>query len=206
MRTRDPFGEVLETLRHRIRQGDIAPGAPLIVMDLAAELRVSATPVREALAHLAGEGVVEGRQGQLRGYWVGRPGPADLADLLRLHQALVITALGAAPQRPGTGLDRRPMAAGASEVDWVARTEALFAGLVALGGGGPLRRAHRQIADRLHLVRLREGAVLSGLEAEIEGLEGAGPSMAVAIRAYHRRRLSAVVRLAGLLREDVARG
>lgn len=52
MRTRDPFGEVLEALRRRIREGQLAPGAPLIVMDLAADLDVSATPATVLTTHL----------------------------------------------------------------------------------------------------------------------------------------------------------
>jgi DNA-binding transcriptional MocR family regulator len=202
LRTRDPFGEVLEGLRLRIRRGDIAPGAPLIVLDLAADLGVSATPVREALAYLAGEGLVEGRQGPLRGYLAGRPGPGDLADLLRLHQALVTMAMAGAaqgglagPNSEDDGGARRP-----PELDRVARTEALFAAIVDRGGGGVLQRAHRLVADRLHLVRRREGQVLTGLEAELAGLDGAdGSPVAAAIRTYHRRRVAAAARLAALL-------
>ena len=59
MRTRDPFGEALSELRMRLRQGELRPGAPLVVMDLAQSLGLSATPVREALAFLAGEGLID---------------------------------------------------------------------------------------------------------------------------------------------------
>lgn len=198
MRTRDPFGEVLVDLRHRIRRGDIAPGAPLIVMDLAADLGVSATPVREALAYLAGEGLVEGRLGPLRGYLVTRPGPAELTDLLRSHQAQVLLVLADAAART-TG-DGAVGVREVSETARVARTEGVFAALIARGGGGVLQRAHRLVADRLHLVRLHEAAVLDDLDAELADLEVAvsGQGAAGAVRAYHRRRLAAVVRLAAL--------
>lgn len=201
MRTRDPFGEVLEDLRHRIRQGEIAPGSPLIVMDLAAELRVSATPVREALAYLAGEGLVEGRLGSVRGYLATRPGPSDLIDLLHLHQQQVLAALTAADRGVAPAAPMRPGPELSEDALRVARTEHLFAGLVARGGGATLRRAHRLVAERLHLVRRREGRVLPGLEAELAALEqaGAGPAAPRLIRAYHRRRRLAAVRLAALL-------
>ena len=81
MRTRDPFGEALSELRMRLRQGELRPGAPLVVMDLAQSLGLSATPVREALAFLAGEGLIEGRRGAARGYLAGRLGSAEIADL-----------------------------------------------------------------------------------------------------------------------------
>lgn len=47
-----------EALRDRILTGELAPGAPLIQANLAKDLGVSMTPVREALRDLATEGLV----------------------------------------------------------------------------------------------------------------------------------------------------
>ena len=49
---------VLEAIKHAILTGELKPGRALIETDLAAELGVSKTPVREALKTLAGTGLV----------------------------------------------------------------------------------------------------------------------------------------------------
>lgn len=51
-----------ETLRHAIRMGRYAPGEALRQNELAAELGLSSTPVREALSELATDGLVVHRE------------------------------------------------------------------------------------------------------------------------------------------------
>ena len=50
---------VRDALRRAILTGDITPGTHLVQGELAADLQVSTTPVREALRDLAGEGLVQ---------------------------------------------------------------------------------------------------------------------------------------------------
>jgi DNA-binding GntR family transcriptional regulator len=50
--------QVYRTLRANLRNGKILPGFPLQEVQLAAQLGVSRTPVREALTRLAGEGLL----------------------------------------------------------------------------------------------------------------------------------------------------
>jgi DNA-binding GntR family transcriptional regulator len=49
---------VLEALKHAILTGELTPGQSLVETDLAGQLGVSKTPVREALKTLAGAGLV----------------------------------------------------------------------------------------------------------------------------------------------------
>lgn len=66
--------EVYDELRDRISFGDFEPGAPLRHTELAEQLSVSPTPIREALLQLSREGLVEAQSG--RGFRV-RPFDAD---------------------------------------------------------------------------------------------------------------------------------
>jgi DNA-binding GntR family transcriptional regulator len=50
---------VRDVLRHAILNGDLAPDTPLILTEIAEQLGVSRTPVREAIRDLATEGLVD---------------------------------------------------------------------------------------------------------------------------------------------------
>jgi DNA-binding GntR family transcriptional regulator len=77
---------VRETLRRAILRGDLSGGARLIQADLAAELQVSTTPVREALRDLATEGLItldRHRGGVVRGLNWG-----DMEELCLIREQL----------------------------------------------------------------------------------------------------------------------
>ena len=69
--------QVFEIVRERIVAGSIRPEAPIRQDALAAELGVSKIPLREALARLEHEGLIQGQAN--RGYSV-RPLSAEQAD------------------------------------------------------------------------------------------------------------------------------
>jgi DNA-binding GntR family transcriptional regulator len=95
----EPLGDrVYATLREYLRAGRIAAGQPLQEAALAAQLGVSRTPVREALARLASDGLVvaEGRSFILPALTV-----ADIEDIYALRFLLEPEALRlAAASRP----------------------------------------------------------------------------------------------------------
>ena len=76
---------VHQALRHGILQGDLAPGERLRSDALANELRVSRTPVREALRKLEAEGLVA-RAGS--GLIVRALSEQDLTELFYVREAL----------------------------------------------------------------------------------------------------------------------
>ncbi|HSD42795.1 MAG TPA: GntR family transcriptional regulator [Burkholderiales bacterium] len=81
---------VYQTLRQLLREGRMGAGEPLRELPLAAQLGVSRTPIREALARLASEGLVavEGRS-----YVSGGVSSDDVDDIYELRLLLEPAAI-----------------------------------------------------------------------------------------------------------------
>ncbi|WP_420469942.1 GntR family transcriptional regulator [Brevundimonas sp. FT23042] len=102
MRARDPFGTALASLRTALENG-LAPGQHLPINDVATALKLSTSPVREALSRLCGEGLIEDRRGQ--GYFT-RPIPLeDVQGLLSVERAHVRLAADASGDAPPAATD-----------------------------------------------------------------------------------------------------
>ena len=149
MKDRDPYHSALNALAGFAAAGRFGWGEPLVATALAEELRLSPTPVREALARLAGEGVIEHRPG--RGYFAPSPTASDIADLYELHRRLTHWALDVAPAAAS-----RPAEA-PSPPDL--RLEILYATTAAAAGADILTRAHRRVMLQLRPIRAVEAAV-----------------------------------------------
>src|SRR5947209_1572479 len=98
----EPFAVALGELRARLRRGAFRADERLAATDLAGEFGLSATPVREALSRLAGEGLLEDRRGL--GFFVRRLSRADIAALYRLSLTHLLLALDARPALAGPDL------------------------------------------------------------------------------------------------------
>lgn len=83
-----------EYLRRKLVCGELPPGARLSNRQLAQEIGVSFTPVREAINRLASEGLVEYVRGS--GAFVKRPDATDIAQIYDLREALEPLAAGLA--------------------------------------------------------------------------------------------------------------
>jgi DNA-binding GntR family transcriptional regulator len=70
---------VYDALLEAIVQGRLVPGTRLVLDDLAEQLKVSRTPIRDALARLTSEGLVR-RLGR-KGFTLTTLSPAELSDL-----------------------------------------------------------------------------------------------------------------------------
>jgi DNA-binding transcriptional regulator YhcF (GntR family) len=187
----EPFTRALRELRARLRQGSLPPDTRLAATDLAAELSLSPTPVREALSRLAGEGLLEDRRGQ--GFFVRRLARRDIAVLYRLseaHLALALTVEAAAASDA-------PM----PPPDPVLAIEHLFTWWVGRGGVRALTLSFTRLQNQLAPVRRLEPRLLPDLDLESGGLWSAvTPAERLRqVRQFHRRRVRLADRLADLL-------
>jgi DNA-binding GntR family transcriptional regulator len=90
-------GAVAAELRRQIQDGDLAPGARLRQVETAEQMGVSTTPVREAFAALAREGLV--RQDPHRGTVVFLPSLDELNENYEIREALEPLATKFAAER-----------------------------------------------------------------------------------------------------------
>lgn len=195
-RRSDPFRSALETLRRELREGRHRPMTRLTAGEAAARLSISATPVREALSRLAGEGLLVDRRGE--GFFVPQLGARDIADLFRLHRDVLLIACADAGaearlERPRAWSDDSEQG---GETDAVRRSEQAFRD-VARRSSPALSSCFERLQDQLAPVRAREPAVLAGVAAEIDELLGAlqGDEASARRRAlvvFHQRRIAAV--------------
>ena len=89
-------------LRRRVVTLDLQPGAPLSENELAAELGVSRTPVRDALMLLQQEGLVQ--IFPRIGSFVSRVDPQRVADAQFLREAVELASLDDVPAEPDPGV------------------------------------------------------------------------------------------------------
>ncbi|MBB2940858.1 DNA-binding GntR family transcriptional regulator [Actinoplanes lutulentus] len=89
--------EVAATLRGRIMSGDLRPGARIRLEEVAAQLGVSITPVREALLTLRGEDMVELEP--RKGYVVSPLSKQDVLDVFQLQGDIAAELAGRVAER-----------------------------------------------------------------------------------------------------------
>ncbi|RYG79561.1 MAG: GntR family transcriptional regulator [Alphaproteobacteria bacterium] len=89
--------KVYETIMESLDAGSLQPGSRIIASDVAAKLGLSRGPVREALAVLAGQGLVELLPD--RGAMLRPMSPNDLAQIYEVSSPVVAVGLRAAAVR-----------------------------------------------------------------------------------------------------------
>ena len=100
--------QVYRALRERLRSGAIAAGEALQEVPLAEQLGVSRTPVREAMARLASEGLLASER---RSFTVPALALADVDDIYELRFLLEPAALRRVATRTADAAVRKPIEA-----------------------------------------------------------------------------------------------
>lgn len=195
VKKRDPYHMAVTALADSAGAGRFGWGRPLVVTALAAELGLSPTPVREALARLAGEGLFDHHPG--RGYFAASPSASDIVNLYEMHRRLANWAIDLIPR------GAKPAAIETSAL----RVEALFASLVSTAGNDVLNRAHRRTALQLRPVRHVEGEVAPVPEDQIVQQEqllvgGDFSALRQALEIYHQDRMTAAQTVFSVMRRS----
>lgn len=182
----DTFHQALGSLRLRVEQGVYGEGRPVVIVEEARRLHLSTTPIREALAWLAGAGLVE--RAPLGGYVTLQLDPATVRDRLafRLH-CLRISLENAGPFPSALAAD-----AGGERAMLGHDLERL----VQSSGSDALFDAFQRVSFRLALLGGAEERVFDDLDAEAAGIstllaEADGEALWAALTRYHERRMDA---------------
>jgi len=156
---------IYERIRLDILRQQFHPGAKLLPDQLAASLKVSRMPVRQALERLCQEGYVQ--RIPARGYFVAEPPSSDVRDLYDVRYALEVRALESAFDKGFAPADidaleaihdryreliENPRTVSRSRVD-----QEFHLALAALAGNAVLLEMLRSVYDRLSLRRSSDG-------------------------------------------------
>jgi GntR family transcriptional regulator, rspAB operon transcriptional repressor len=207
-------------LKDLILRGEFPPGAKLPHADLARRLRMSSTPIREALARLVQEGYA--RQVPNVGFFVQEMGLEEAEELYEVREALETFAVAKACRaRDDRGLQavaealkryeaelRRPI-----RKERLLRDREFHLAIARLAGNEWLERTLGAVFDRIIMKRTLEGLVTHRRSVDSLGehrgivrlMEKGEPARAVAMMRRHVRRGKEFV-LAHLRTLDAVRG
>jgi DNA-binding IscR family transcriptional regulator len=200
--TRDPYGVALGAMRQFAHEGRFEPGDPLVVTDLAAEIGLSPTPIREALACLAGEGLIERQRG--KGYFYPVLSAAEIIDLYELQRAYLHAAL-TIHYRGAPSLQRAAAGAAVS-----AGISSLFDAIIEQTGNSALAVAHARVAARLRTAARIESRLLCDDEEGDAMIAAAAEArltdLLALLAVHHDRRCGLARQIASGLRSGLAAG
>lgn len=194
-----------QQIRRRILDNIWAPSYQALEQEIALQLGMSRTPVHEALARLANEGLVE--VAPRRGMRVLPVSPTDMKEIYEVLTALESMAAELLAVRSPTALELQPLVAAteamakALEVDdldaWARADESFHEKLVVMAGNRMLLESVMSYWDRAHrarmfTLRLRPKPVNSTQEhmALVARLQQGDAAGAAAANRAHRERAS----------------
>jgi DNA-binding GntR family transcriptional regulator len=192
-RNRDPFALALDTLRERAAGGAFHPERSIVIKDEARALGLSTTPVREALARLCGEGLVQ--RAASGGYLGVRLDPDGVRSLYRFRLWCLQRAVSAGSQLPMPHASR-PLTAGGPPNP----AAPVFERLVRRSGDLVLQDAVQRTSAQLAILAPSEIRLIGDVQAEAEDLAGQLsrwdlPALSQALARFHERRIELAIPL-----------
>lgn len=174
-----------QRLRQEILLGELAANERLRVADLEARFHLGLTPIREALARLASEGLVSMEAN--RGARVLEVSPTELADLMKTRREIERLCLSESIRRGDSRweadviaalhvLGRTPLPDGsdsAKNLEWEAQHRRFHAALVSACGSEWLLRFWNQLMDhsqRYRKVRLKGQLMARDVQADHQAI------------------------------------
>ncbi len=149
-------------IKRRILGNDFQPNQQVLEQDLAAELGMSRTPLREALIRLAQEGLVEILP--RRGMRVLPISAGDMAEIYELLTALEARAAERLAKRKPTPKSLAPLTRALERMEaaleagnlkaWARADDSFHRHLVALAGNRRLAEMARTVFDQAHRARM----------------------------------------------------
>lgn len=186
-----------DVLKQRVFDGTLAPNQRLVETDLARELQISRTPIREAVQRLIVDGLVE--RSRARGIIVVELTAEEIEDLYVTRATL-------------EGLAARLAAQRMSNHEYVTLQEIQEQMEIVLAAKDPLRLAHINFAFHTEILRIARNATTAKFMAQIhDALRRYGTTTlslsdrATDAIAEHRKLLAALVDRDGDTAEQVAR-
>ncbi|MFD7956805.1 GntR family transcriptional regulator [Streptomyces ardesiacus] len=174
--------QVAEALRAALIAGDLRPGVVYSAPTLAAELGVSATPVREAMLDLAREGLVEAVRN--KGFRVTEMTERDLDEFTEIRTLIEVPTVGrvattaTAEQLEALRPSAQEIVTAAREHDVLAYVEAdhrFHLGLLSLAGNHHLVQVVADLRTRSRLFGLgslnETGRLVASAEEHVELLD-----------------------------------
>ena len=186
-RRRDPFMLALDQIRERAGAGRYVPGEPVVIVDEARRLGLSTTPVREALAWLCGEGLIE--RAPQGGFLAPRLDAAVVRDRFAFRLHCVATSLDLIADQAADLAASLTAASGLTLAD---RLDIL----VRSAGNQVLFNAFERVGRQVLSLASAERKLFPDLVEEALGVarlfeEASPPALRAALVAYHQRRMDA---------------
>lgn len=158
VRVADLRQQVYDSLKERITAGAFPPDAKFQELSIAEDMGVSRTPVREALAMLVRDGLLE--QGR-RGFRYPRLSAEFVADVTDVRLRLepyalrrVVERLDAGARKRLAALIRRETSGAGGSDDYIAAHRRIRAAIFDVVGNDVLTSAIQQFEDAIHQMRI----------------------------------------------------